>query len=94
MQLRPHALFPDTDPQTEEVLLSLLRHASPARKLAMVGELNAAVRTLALAGLRQRYPDAGSEELQRRLADLLLGPDLARQAYGSLIVEPEQADEL
>jgi hypothetical protein len=36
MQLRPHALFPDTDPQTEEVLLSLLRHASPARKLAMI----------------------------------------------------------
>lgn len=76
-------LFTDTDPQTEAVWLDLLRQASPARKLAMVGELNAAVRTLALAGLRQRFPDANTAELQRRLADLLLGPDLAREAYGA-----------
>ena len=94
MQRRPDLLFPDTDPQTEAVLITLLRQASPARKLAMVGELNAAVRALALAGLRQRYPDAASNELQRRLADLLLGPDLARQAYGPLSIELEQADEL
>lgn len=81
-------LFSDTDPQVEAVLVALLRQASPARKFAMVGELNAAVRTLALTGLRQRFPHAGSSELRRRLADLLLGPDLASQVYGPLTPEP------
>jgi hypothetical protein len=80
-------LFADTDPKTEAVLINLLRQASPARKLIMVGELNTTVRILALAGLRQRFPDASSAELQRRLADLLLGADLARQAYGPLTRE-------
>jgi hypothetical protein len=80
-------LFADTDPQAEAVLINLLRQASPERKLAMVGELNNTVRTLALAGLRQRFPAAGSAELQRRLADLLLGADLARKAYGPIALE-------
>jgi hypothetical protein len=80
-------LFPDTDPQTEAVLINLLGQASPARKLAMVGELNDTVQTLALTGLCQRFPAAGSAELQRRLADLLLGADLAKQAYGPLTRE-------
>jgi hypothetical protein len=39
------------------------------------------VRTLALAGLRQRYPDESPEQRRRRLADLILGPDLARRVY-------------
>lgn len=85
-------LFADTDPQTEAVLIALLRQASPARKLAMVGELNAAVRSLALAGLHQRFPDARTVELQRRLADLLLGADLANQVYG--LVSLESADDI
>jgi hypothetical protein len=84
--------FADTDPQTEAVLINLLRQASPARKLIMVGELNTTVRILALAGLRQRFPAAGSGELQRRLADLLLGADLAGQVYGPLTAE--SADDL
>jgi hypothetical protein len=87
-------LFPDTDPQAEAVLIALLRQASPARKLAMVGELNTAVRTLVLAGLRHRFPDAGPAELQRRLADLLLGPDLAGQVYASLAARQESADDV
>lgn len=83
----PPVLFADTDPQTEAVLINLLRQASPARKLAMVAEMNDTVQTLALTGLRQRFPAAGSAELQRRLADLLLGADLARQAYGPVTWE-------
>lgn len=85
-------LFTDTDPQTEAVFITLLRQASPARKLMMVSELNTTVRTLALAGLRQRFPGASSGELQRRLADLLLGADLAGQVYGPLTAE--SADDL
>ena len=77
------ALFPDTRPEAEAVLIRLLREAPSWRKLEMVDQLNQAVKLLALAGLRQRYPGENEERLQRRLADLLLGEDLARKAYGA-----------
>ncbi len=76
------SLFPDTRPEAEAVWIGLLRQAAPWRKLQMVAELNQTVRTLALSGLRQRYPKATLQELNRRLADLLLGPDLAARVYG------------
>lgn len=52
------------------------------RKLSLVGEMNQTVRTLALAGLRQRYPNDTLTQRQRRLADLLLGLELAKKVYG------------
>ena len=76
--------FSDTRPEAEAVLIELLRQAPPWRKLRMVGQLSQTVRTLALSGLRQRHPDATPQELRRRLADLLPGPDLTTQAYGPL----------
>ena len=79
-----HTLSPDTQPEAEAVLIDLLRQAPPWRKLHMVDQLNQTVRALALGGLRQRHPDATPQELRRRLADLLLGPDLAARAYGPL----------
>jgi hypothetical protein len=82
-------LFPDTHPEAERVQVELLRQAPAWRKLEMVGQLNQTVRTLALSGLRQRHPEATPQELRRRLADLLLGPNLAAQAYGPLEF-PEQ----
>ena len=81
------SLFPDTSPEAEAVLITLLRQAPPWRKLHMVGQLNQTVRTLALSGLRRRYSEATPKELRRRLADLLLGPELARRAYGPLETE-------
>jgi len=77
-------LSADTRPKAEEVQIELFRQAPPWRKLEMLGQLNQMVRTLALSGLRQRYPQATPEELRRRLADLLLGPELAAQVYGPL----------
>lgn len=77
-------LFPDTHPEAEKVLIDLLRQAPAWHKLRMVGEMNAAVRQLALSGLRSRYPDDPPERLRRRLADLLLGPELALKVYGPL----------
>ncbi len=78
-------LFPDTRPEAERVQIELLRQAPPWRKLHMVGQMNQTVRTLALSGLRQRHPQATPEELRRRLADLLLGPELAARVYGPLV---------
>ena len=78
------ALFPDTHPQAEAVLVHLLRSAPSWRKLEMVDQLNQSVKLLALSGLRQRYPSENEAQLHRRLADLLLGEDLACKAYGPL----------
>jgi hypothetical protein len=60
------------------------RQATPTRKMQMLAQLNAAVRLLALTGLRSRYPKASEAELQRRLADLLLGEELAYKVYGEV----------
>jgi hypothetical protein len=81
-------VFPDTSPETERVLFTLLREMPPWRKLEMVGQLNQTVRELALNGLRERYPNASPEELRRRLADIALGPELAEKAYGPQSAEP------
>jgi hypothetical protein len=74
----------DTRPEAEAVWIELWRIAPPWRKLQILEQLNAQMRTLALAGLRARYPAADEAELGRRLADLLLGPELAAKAYGPL----------
>ncbi len=85
------ALFADTESQAEQVLIGLLRDASIARKLEMLGQMNAAARQLALQGLRARHPEATEAQLQRYLADLLLGPELAARVYGSLPSEARDA---
>jgi hypothetical protein len=77
-------LFPDTHPEAEKVLIELLRQTPPWRKMEMVGQMNETVKTLMMSGLRSRYPDEPPEKLRRRLADLLLGPELAAKAYGPL----------
>jgi len=46
--------------------------------------MNATVRLLALSGLRSRYPYDSPEKLRRRLADMLLGQELANKVYGVL----------
>ena len=72
----------DTHPEAERVQIELLRQAPAWRKLQIVGEMNQAVRTLALSGLHQRFPCANDIELQRRFADMWLGEELAARAYG------------
>ena len=77
-------LFEDTTPEAEAVLVGLLREMPPPRKIEMVCELNGMVRRLAMAGLRERHPGADEAEIRRRLADLLLGKELAAEVYGPL----------
>jgi hypothetical protein len=78
------ALYSDTDPKVEALQIKMWRQASPTRKMHMLAQLNASARILALAGLRSRYPNATETELRRRLADLLLGEELARKVYGEI----------
>ena len=50
----------------------------------MVEGLNEGVKNLALTGIKQRDPTATPEQIHRRLADLMLGEELARKVYGDL----------
>ena len=72
----------DTSAEAERVQIEILRSMPSWRKFQLWNDLNMAMRQVALAGLRERYPSAPPEELRRRLATILLGPELARQAYG------------
>lgn len=72
----------DTSPEAEAVLFGLWRETPGWRKWEMMEALNRSARELALAGLRQRYPKTTPDELRRRLADLLLGLELAAEVYG------------
>jgi hypothetical protein len=66
----------------EALQIDLCRQVCPTRKLQMLAQLNASARLLAMAGLRARHLHAGEDELTRRMADLLLGEELARKVYG------------
>jgi hypothetical protein len=80
-------MISDTRPEIAALQRKLLRLVGPARKLAMVGQMNQTVKALALSGLRSRFPAESPEMLRRRLADLVLGSDLALRVYGPLVVK-------
>ena len=80
-------MLSDTHPQIEAYQVQLLREVPPWRKAHMLGQMYATVKQLAYQGLRRRHPGASETELRRRLADVLLGEDLAQQVYGPLIPE-------
>jgi hypothetical protein len=77
-------LSSDTHPKMEALQIQLWQQASPTRKMNMLAQLNASAQMLALAGLRSRFPQASKAELRRRLADLILGEELARKVYGEI----------
>jgi hypothetical protein len=79
------AFYSDTHPKMGALQIQLLRQATSAQKINILVELNASARMLAVIGLRSRYPQASENEIQRRLASLLLGEELARKVYGDLI---------
>ena len=91
MSSHPHSAglpSADTDAESEQHQIERWRAMSPADKLRLVAELNAAADTMALAGIRLRHPEASPREQFLRLACVKLGRDLARQVYP----ETEQLD--
>lgn len=75
-------MLSDTHPDAEKVQLEILRAMPSWRRFQLLNDVIMTGRELALAGLRDRFPGAGPKELRRRLATLLLGPDLATKVYG------------
>ncbi len=77
-------LAPDTDPEIEARQIDAWRRMTPEEKWHLVEAMNRTVRELALAGIRERFPNASEREQFLRLAQLRLGDDLAREVYPEL----------
>lgn len=90
MVAMPASHLSDTSPEITRLQLALMRDAPAWRKLELAGQMFESMKLLALVGLRQRHPQADEQELRRRLADLLLGAQLAGRAYGPLIITRDE----
>jgi hypothetical protein len=75
-------LAADTPTHIEALQITRLQQMPPWQKLALAGQMNQMVRTLAINGVRRRHPTASEAEVQRYLAEQRLGADLAARVYG------------
>ena len=79
----------DTSREAERLQVMTWRSMSSVQRAQIVRGAARAVRALALAGVRQRHPEARESEIVARLALLTLGPSLARRVYPHLIDGPD-----
>jgi hypothetical protein len=75
-------LFEDTDEGAEQVLIELARATPAWKKFQQVASATETVRAFAMAGLKERYPNATEEELRKRLAALALDRETVIKVYG------------
>jgi len=73
----------DTAALGRAAAVQVLPRGLAGQKLRTMARLNRMARTLALSGIRSRYPQAPAE-LRRRLADKLLGLSSPRSCTGRL----------
>src|SRR5438876_5174022 len=74
--LAPMIFSRDTSLEADRVMVDLLRRATIGRKWIMLDQQCELARSLARSGLRVRYPEADTAEIEARLCDLILGPEL------------------
>jgi len=79
----PHtARSADTTPDVDALRFERYARMSPSEKATRIVDLTRTACTLALAGLRARYPGADERELLLRLTALRLGAETTSRAYG------------
>ena len=61
---------------------------TPQQRAEVFTGLTLAVQELAMAGLREQFPDASDDELRLRLAARRLGNDVVRRVWGWTPAEP------
>jgi len=74
-------LYPDTHPKMEALQIELIRSMPAWKKISIMDGLNETIKTLAVSGIKQRHPNASPSQIQRMLAELTLGAELARKVY-------------
>lgn len=73
----------DVSEAVDRALFDRLRLLTPQQRLQIAVRATQALHRLSIAGLRQRFPNASEEELQRRAAALRVGPELMRRVFGA-----------
>jgi hypothetical protein len=82
-------IFPaDTNPEAAEIHMEILRRLPPVRRLEMVFEMNAWLRELLAAGVRQRHPEYSDEQVRLAVIRLWLGEHWFREVYPGVDVQP------
>ena len=77
-----HSSLPsDTSREAARIQIEIWRSMTPRQKAEAVDALSRSVREMAMAGIRQRHPQANERECFLRYAVLTLGKDLAVKAY-------------
>ena len=71
----------DTDSQAQEVLIRLIREKSFAQKIQDIFDTYHTGQQLAMAGIRQRHPQASEQDVWKIWAQQHLGP-LFEKVYG------------
>ena len=74
----------DTSPQAQAVLIDLYRNMPPEVKFRRVFEAYQTGKMLAMAGLRQRHPEAGEKKIWYLWAQQHLGDELFKEVYGAV----------
>jgi hypothetical protein len=74
-------LSSDTHPKMEALQIEFIRRMTSWKKISIVDGLNETVKLMAVTGIKQRNPSATPEQIQRMLAELMLGQELARKVY-------------
>ncbi|HLH19720.1 MAG TPA: hypothetical protein VKX45_21030 [Bryobacteraceae bacterium] len=71
----------DTSPEAWKVYLEIQRRMTPGEKLARALEHSRFARSLVMAGLRRRHPEATEREIFLMFARQTLGPELFEKVY-------------
>ncbi len=77
-----HTQSPDTSPEIEQRQIEAWRRMPPWEKLRIVAELMRATEELAVAGIRERHPDATPREIQLRRGALRIDRETMIRAFG------------
>ena len=73
----------DTQTEANQVLLRLIRKKTYADKVREVFEAYSTGRTLAMAGIKHRYPEATDRDVWEKWAQQHLGAALYKEVYGN-----------
>ncbi len=79
---RYHRGVQDTSPAAFARYHELLRACEPHERLAQAMVLTKMVRDMAVAGIRERHPNASEDEIRVRLAVRLYGREAAVRMFG------------
>jgi hypothetical protein len=61
--------------------IQIIRRMPAWKKLSIVDGLNETIKTLAISGIKQRHPNATPAQIQRMLAEQMLGIELAKKVF-------------